>query len=59
MRLGEGIDGVDAGDHHGLHVLDGGNDPLEHIDVHGAIGEKVAKLEVLELSACRQHGILR
>ena len=59
MRLGEGIDGIDAGDHHGFHVLDGGNEPLEHLDVHGAIGEKVAKLEVLELSARRQHGVLR
>ncbi len=38
--------------------VDGGNEPLEHIDVHGAIGAKVAKLEVLELGACRQHGIL-
>ena len=59
MGLGEGVDGVDAGDDDRLHVLDGGNEPLEHIDVHGAVGEKVAKLEVLELGARRQHGILR
>ena len=59
MRLGEGIDGIDAGGHHGLDVLDGGDESLEHLDVHGAVGEKVAKLEVLELGARRQHGILR
>ena len=32
--------------------------PFKHIDVHGAIGEQIAKLEVFELGACRQHGIL-
>ncbi len=57
MRLGEGVDGVDAGDHCGLHVLDGGNELREHLDVHGAVGEKVAKLEVLELGACRVDGV--
>lgn len=59
VGLGQGVDGVDARGDDRLHILDGGNESLEHIDVHGAVGEQVAKLEVLELGARRQHGILR